>query len=69
MTVKTKDTYVDTYRVLKCNRKVQPKPLNNFTRFIAYVKFQNLTEFACRRLISIFLEILEMRTRRDLLKE
>ena len=69
MTVKTKDTYVGSYRVLKCNRKVQPKPLNNFTRFIVYVKFQNVTEFTCRRLISIFLEILEARARRDLLKE
>lgn len=61
MTLKIKDTHVDTYRVLKHIRKVQPKPLNNFARFIVHVKVQNVTKFTCRRLISISQEILKIR--------
>lgn len=52
---------MDTYRVLKHNRKVQPKLLNNFARFIVYVKVQNVMKFTCRRLISISQEILKIR--------
>lgn len=61
MTLKIKDTHVDTYRVLKHIRKVLPKPLNNFARFIVHVKVQNVTKFTCRRLISISQEILKIR--------
>lgn len=46
------------YRVLKHNRKVQPKLLNNFARFIVCVKVRM---FTCRRLISISQEILKIR--------
>lgn len=42
---------MDTYMVLKCNSKVQPQPLNSFARFITYVRFQNVTESPCWRLI------------------
>lgn len=49
------------YRVLKHNRKVQPKLLNNCARFIVYVKVQNVMKFTCRRLISISQEILKIR--------
>lgn len=44
MTLKIKDTHVDTYRVLKHIRKVLPKPLNNFARFIVHVKEVHLSK-------------------------